>query len=387
MKLVVISHKVCWVSPDSASGYATDGGFPFQMRALSELFDSTVLVQPYIFPTNRSGEIPLTGHNLSIIPLSHPLGRGILRKLLLPLWFAGNGLTLIREILQADAVHTPIPGDIGTIGMLLSFLLGKPLFVRHHGNWFVQRTIAEHSWKWFMERTAGGKNVMLATGGAPQIPSLCNPAIRWIFATSLTKEELKGSAPSAARVLKEQARLIIVCRQERLKGTGVLIRSLPIILEDFPRVSLDVVGDGEAFEEFKKLTLTLGISDRVTFYGRVDHDRVIQLLRQADLFCYPTTDSEGFPKSVLEALACGLPVVTTQVSVIPQLIGTGCGLLIEEVTPQAVARAVKKILSDQEAYRVMSSRAIETARRYSLEQWQNEIGQILEKAWGCLRKE
>lgn len=387
MELVVISHKECWVSPNSASGYATDGGFPFQIRALSELFDSTVLVLPCYSSVNQGGEIPLRGHNLSIISLTPPFGRGILRKLFLPFWFVRNSSILIREIIRADAAHTPIPGDIGTIGMLLALIFCKPLFVRHCGNWFVQKTIAEHFWRWFMEHFAGGKNVMLATGGAPKPPSQRNPAIRWIFATSLTEQELRRSARSATRVLKEYVRLIIVCRQERDKGTGVVIESLPVILEDFPKVSLDVVGDGETLEEFKKLAVTLRVSDRVSFYGKVDHVKVLQLLKQADLFCYPTTASEGFPKVVLEALACGLPVVTTRVSVLPQLIRTGCGLLIKEVTPQAVAQAVKKILSDREVYRAMSSQATETARQHSLERWHDEIGQILEAAWGLLRKE
>ena len=49
--------------------------------------------------------------------------------------------------------------------MLFAFVLRKPLFVRHCGNWFVQTTAAEHFWKWFMVRFAGGRNVMIATGG------------------------------------------------------------------------------------------------------------------------------------------------------------------------------------------------------------------------------
>lgn len=384
MKLLVISHKPCWVSPGSPSGYATDGGFPFQMRTLSELFDSTVLVVPCSFSRNPSGEIFLTGHNLSVIPLSPHSSRGILRKVLLPFWLVRNSFVLIRQTLRADGVHTPIPGDIGTIGMLLALMSGKPLFIRHCGNWLVQRTIAEHFWKWFMERFAGGKNVMLATGGGSKPPSPRNPAIRWIFATSLTEQELKRCAGFANRAPKEDVRLIIVCRQERIKGTGILIKSLPFILKDFPGVYLDIVGDGGALEEFKKLAATLEVSNRVSFYGKVDRERVIQLLKQADLFCYPTAASEGFPKVVLEALACGLPVVTTPVSALPQIIGTGCGLLIEETTPTTVALAVKEILSDGEVYQAMSAQAVKTAGEYSLERWQKEIGQILKAEWGSL---
>ena len=355
------------------------------MQELSKLFDSTVLLLPRSFFISRSGEIPLKGHNLSVMPLTHFFERGILRRALLPFWLLYNGLTLIRETLRADAVHAPIPSDLGTIGMFLAFLFRKPLFVRYCGNWFAPRTPAERFWRWFMETFAGGRNVMLATGGSSQPPSQANPAISWIFATSLTEGDLKIAAPLTTRTLKKEVRLIIVCRQEREKGSGVLIKSLPIILKDFSGTTLDIVGDGIALRELKKLAAALKVSEQVIFHGKVGHNRVIQLLKAADIFCYPTRASEGFPKTVLEALACGLPVVTTAISVLPQLIKRGCGLLIEEPTPIALAKAVKGILSDREAYRAMSIQAIETARQYTLGQWRNEIGELLENAWGPLQ--
>jgi 2-deoxystreptamine N-acetyl-D-glucosaminyltransferase/2-deoxystreptamine glucosyltransferase len=179
--------------------------------------------------------------------------------------------------------------------------------------------------------------------------------------------------------------LIIACRQDKEKGTGVVIESLPLILRDFPQASLDVVGDGQALGKFNETAAALGVTDRITFHGKVDHDEVIRLLQQADLFCYPTTASEGFPKVVLEALACGLPVVTTPVSVLSQLIGTGCGLIIEEATPTAVARAVRECLSQPERYRMMSATARHTAQQYSLERWRDTIGNQLQETCGAVR--
>jgi len=385
MRLVVFSYKPCWRSDRSPSGYATDGGFPFQMQALSELFDSTTLVVPCDHRGSREGEVPLVGHRLSIVPLTPPRGRNLRRKIGLPIWLLRNGHILIREALRADAVHTPIPGDIGTLGMMLAWILREPLFVRHCGNWLAPKSVAEHFWKWFMERFAGGRNVMLATGGTPHPPSRRNPNVRWIFATSLTEEELKTSRRLREEPPGADPRLIIVCRQDEEKGTAIVIQSLPIIMNDFPETRLDVIGGGLDLGRFKALAQDLNLGDRVHFHGRVDHRRVIELLHQADLFCYPTRASEGFPKVVLEALACGLPVITTPVSVLPQLIETGCGVLLDEATPEALADAVRLCLSDPERYRSMSARALETAGQYSLERWRDTIGEILEEAWGPLK--
>jgi glycosyltransferase involved in cell wall biosynthesis len=385
MQLVVFSHKPCWASTLSTTGYATDGGFAFQMQALSELFDATRLIVPCSPVGERPGEIPITGHNLTVTPIANPGGTGIWRKLALPWWLARHSMQLLRETRKADVIHAPIPGDIGTIGMLLAPMFGKPLFVRHCGNWFVQRTMAERFWKWFMEKFASGENLMLVTGGAVGPPSLHNPNLQWIFSTSLREQELKATGLPRKAFSGEGLRLIIACRQEREKGTGIVIESLALLLKEFPGVALDVLGDGTAIDEFKHLAQERKLDRRITFHGKVNHQEVIGLLQQADLFCYPTSASEGFPKVVLEALACGLPVITTQVSVLPQLLANGCGILLQDTTPESVAQAVRKCLSDKEGYRLMSAKAIETARQYSLERWRDTIGSSLHKLCGPLK--
>jgi glycosyltransferase involved in cell wall biosynthesis len=384
MRLAVFSHKQCWSLENSQSGFATDGGFPFQMRALSEIFDTTTLVVPCLEPVNRAGEMPIEGHNLSIAPLTMPFGRGSMRKFALGFWVLRNSPVIFREVLRADAVHSPIPGDIGTIGFLLAFALRKPLFIRHCGNWLIPSTPAERFWKWFMETFAGGRQVMLATGGSSEPPSRVNSAIHWIFSTTLSDVELRSCKGSDRQVAPDRAKLIIVCRQDREKGTGVVIQSLRQILESFPNASLDVVGDGSSLAEFKCMADDLGVGSRVHFHGKVEHSAVLDLLRKADVFCYPTTASEGFPKVVLEAMACGLPVITTRVSVLPELIGIGGGKLLNKATPFEVAGAVIETLSDRDCYRNMSELAIETAQRFSLERWRDTIAAHLHAAWGEL---
>lgn len=355
------------------------------MEAISELFATTTLVVPCAQVARNDGATPLSGRNVSVVALSVPSGRGLRRKASLIPWFLRNSSIIWREIRRADAVHTPIPGDIGTIGMVMAFALGKPLFVRHCGNWFVQRTVAERFWKWFMERFAGGRNVMLATGGHPEPPSRRNPNVDWIFSTSLREQELMKCSPRNGKDLsRERIRLVIACRQEKGKGTEKVIKSLPFILEDIPQIILDVVGDGSALAEYREVANAMNLSERVTFHGKLNHSQLIRLLSEAHLFCYPT-DSEGFPKVVLEALACGLPVITTPVSVLPQLIDPDCGVLLEENSPEALALAVKNVLSNRDVYLRMSARCVEIAREYSLEKWRDFIGQRLEVAWGALK--
>lgn len=321
------------------------------------------------------------GHGLHIAAATPPEGTGLRRKLSFPFWIARNGFTMARAFWQADAVHAPIPGDVGTIGMVLAVLFRKPLFVRHCGNWLNPRTPAEHFWQWFMEKYAGGRNVMLCTGGTGLPPSSINANIRWIFSTSMSQRELEAGEPRRAPVPGQPVRLIIVCRQEEAKNTAAVIASLPTLAQQFPGLVLDVVGDGGHLPVLRAQSVALGVGDRVIFHGKQDHEAVLRLLTAAHLFVYPTRASEGFPKVVLEALACGLPVITTRVSVLPQLIGHGGGVLLDASTAEAVTEAVAAALTDHGKYEVMSRSAITTAAQFSLERWRDTIATALRSAW------
>ena len=134
------------------------------------------------------------------------------------------------------------------------------------------------------------------------------------------------------------------------------------------------------------MACTAGVAERVHFVGKLSHDQVMLRLCDAHLFVFPTTSSDGFPKAVLEGLASGLPVVATRVSVLPQLLENGCGVLINAASPEAVARGVEQALTDPVQYQAMSQRAVETARQFSLEAWRDTIGEYLANAWGRLKE-
>src|SRR5258707_410259 len=143
MNLVVVSHKICWPSADSLSGYATDGGFPVQMRAISELFSNTELLLPCTAVGGGTGGTSLEGSNMRVKPLSIPKGSGFGRKINMLRWVIKEGPVIWRSVRRSDAVHAPIPGDIGTVGMIFALIMKKPLFVRHCGNWLAPKTTAE----------------------------------------------------------------------------------------------------------------------------------------------------------------------------------------------------------------------------------------------------
>jgi len=380
-KLVVFSHKQIWKSTNSKLGFATDGGFVYHMKAISSLFEQTTLVLPLSRIQKQQGEIGFEGNNITIIPIDDISGSGIKRKLKYPFWLLKNYGIIRREIKKADAVHVPIPSDLGTIGMVMANKMGKPLFVRYCGNWLQIITKTEKFWHGFMEKNAGGKNAFLTTGVESEPPSMVNPNIKWIFSSSVTNSEildLRKNVPSLDLI---NPKLVIVCRQEEEKGTRQVIEAVKLLKAEHPNLHLHIVGDGGALSSFKQTVNDLSLENMVTFHGKVNHDDVLTIMQQCHLFCYPTRSSEGFPKVVLEAMASGLPVLGTPVSAIKFMLNTGGGIVLSDSKSETLAKAINIAISDTETYLNMQEKALEKSQKFSLEYWASEIKKHLDIYW------
>ncbi len=389
MNLLVVSYKVCWADPSSPGGFVSYAGFPFQMAALSQLFSSTELLLLERKPPLPPGCVPLTGRNLSTRPLPEPTGTDLRRKLALLLWFPRYLLTLWRRISAADAVHALVPGDLGTLGLLIALIQRKPLFVRHCGTWNHRQTQADRFLSWLLPKVAGGRTVVMATGGSEVPPCAANPAVAWIFSTTLSRGELEALPPARAWKPGEDLRLVTVGRLSHGKNTRAAVAALAILRERFPGAHLDVVGEGPRLGDIEAQVADLGLEDAVTLHGNLRHERVLEVLRRAHLFLFPTRVAEGFPKAVIEAMACGLPVIVPPVSVLPKLISRGGGWLLkgthaEATDGRAVAQAVVAALENPEELARRGAAARDTAREYTLEAWQEWIRSHLERAWGCV---
>ncbi len=382
MKIAVISHKECWYDPTCKSRYVTIGGFPFQMKAIADLFDETVLCLPTFKTPAPPGAIPLSGHNLSVCPLDMPAGSDLKRKIHLIPWIFTNINSIWHVIKRADAVHCPVPGDIGTIGIIVSLICRKPLFVRHCGTWGDRETLAKRFLHLLLPRIAGEKNVVMATGGAESPPSN-NPLMSWIFASTLTESELHSIAKRKLWKNGQPLQLVTASRLEPDKNIKAIIKALPSVISYYPDTTLHIIGNGSCLDDLKKLTYNLNLSGFVIFHGQLDHKGVMKILQETDIFVFPTL-REGFPKVIVEAFACGLPVISTSVSVIPQLIGNDKGIILNENTPEALAKAIAHIISDEHRFAEISLKAQEASYYYTLERWQKMIGLRLKDAWGPL---
>ena len=161
-------------------------------------------------------------------------------------------------------------------------------------------------------------------------------------------------------------RVLFVGRLHPVKGTRYLLDAINIVHEELPEVKLILVGDGEEREHLENLTDNLELRECVEFVGRVQHERVLDYMDQAEVFVLPSL-SEGFPVTILEAMASGLPVVATRVGGIPDIIEDSInGYLVDTMDQEQIAEALLRLLQNEELRKGISDKNRETAEKY---QW------------------
>jgi len=165
----------------------------------------------------------------------------------------------------------------------------------------------------------------------------------------------RNGHPAAARV-----QLLTVARLVRRKGLDDLLRALAI-LKDEP-MHLTIQGTGADEQELQRLAVSLGVHDRVTFSGFRVRELLPPVYQAADLFVMPSL-SESFGLAVLEAMACGLPVIVSQVGGMVEYIEEGTnGLLVPPRDPAALAHAIRRLVADAPLRQSMGARNAQKIR-------------------------
>ncbi len=164
-------------------------------------------------------------------------------------------------------------------------------------------------------------------------------------------------------------RLISVGRLVPKKGYDDLLKALAILDHTRFPFHLTHIGDGESGPEIKRLAAELGLAGRVSFLGTLSHDMVRSYYRQSHLFVLAARiakngDRDGIPNVLAEAMACGLPVLATNVSAIPELVTDGeTGILVPPQDPPAMAQAISTALLAPEAALKRAKRARQRIER------------------------
>lgn len=141
-------------------------------------------------------------------------------------------------------------------------------------------------------------------------------------------------------------RILVARNLEPIYDNGTALRAFALVLARHPGARLVVAGSGPQRAELEQLVTELGMASAVTFTGRVDNAGMAALYREADIMLNPST-VDNMPNSVLEALASGAVVVSTNVGGVPFLVDHDkTALLVPPRDPRAMADAVLRVLDE-----------------------------------------
>ena len=311
-------------------------------------------------------------------PLPPPSGGMANQTLQLAGLLRGEGIAV--ETVQVNAPYRPAwAGRIKGVRALLRLLPYLAALWRTAGRVQVFHVMANSGWSWhlfaapaiWIARLRGKPVVVNYRGG--EADGFLARARRWV-APSLARADavivpsgfleavfgkhgfttqvvpnivnLERFSSDRAAAAGQGPCLFVARNLEPIYDNATALRTLALVRERHPEATLVIAGSGPLRAELEQLAAGLGIAQAVTFTGRVDNAAMAALYRGADVMLNPSL-VDNMPNSVLESLACGVPVVSTNVGGVPYLVDDGrTALLVPPGDPAAMAAAVLRLVAE-----------------------------------------
>jgi glycosyltransferase involved in cell wall biosynthesis len=237
-----------------------------------------------------------------------------------------------------------------SVCIVIARLLGKKVLLHPHCSFYFLYERRGKTWQWFVRKIIGLCHgvVVLSNewkklqGVIPdcQIYYLPN-AINLSSYVEVGREKLESKSD------KPCLQLLYLGHLGKEKGSFDLICAAKKVLEQDRGVVFDLVGQEQAIGEMQELSAKVvdaGLEQFIHIKSAVTGEEKIELFRAADIFVYPSYH-EGMPMAVIEAMACGLPIIATQVGGLPDLVSSGLnGLLVPAGQPDQLAHAIHQLV-------------------------------------------
>lgn len=282
---------------------------------------------------------------------------------------------------RIDILHTyGLRAD--TIGRLVGKLAGVPVVVSG-----IRSTDPWRKWyHTFLDRLTSPcvdlfiSNSQAGKDAAIQREKFNTERIRVIYSGLPAQSDTSQPLPETVSNLPSSAYPVItvLANIREMKGHADILNAMPAILKKFPNTMLIFAGRDDSNGAIKKQALTLGVAEHILFPGYVRNTTA--LLEQSHIFCLPS-HWEGLPVSIIEAMRAGLPIITTPVGGIPEMVTDRIEcIMIPPGAPQRLADAVIELSSDTDFAQKLGSIARNRAHRmFSSETMvQNHISTYIE---------
>lgn len=366
--------KLLMISGDRSILSGQQGAFWYTLHEMKKHWDRIDIICPKVRRGKAEEGRGRATHGSKNVPANvffHPCPWGLLAQ---PFWIAERGKKLIAaHHHDVMTVHEYPPFYNGRGALVLHKKTGIPfaLEIHHIVGWPVASGLQErigHALSWWMlpyEARRAARVRTVSAGVEQELREWGIPPEKLsVIPSFYLDHELieKIVAPPKSYDIAFCARLV------ENKGLLRVIDALQYL----PDARLLIIGDGPARDEAEKRIKSMGMGNRVTFLGWLPTlEAVLGAVLTARTFVMPSL-SEGGPRSALEAMACGMPVIATRVGVMPEVIEDGENGLFTDGSPKDIAAKVSILLQDEKKREHMGKAARKILDRF-------ERGRLVEK--------
>jgi len=196
---------------------------------------------------------------------------------------------------------------------------------------------------------------------------LKNRALKFLPSASIdvipTGVDLNQFYPDKSGKKSDAIKLLTVGRLSVTKQVPVLINAVEILHKAGHKVSFTIAGGGPLEQQLKQIVSEKALTDIICMTGRINPEQMPEIYRRHDLLISATMQ-EGLSNAMLEAMASGLPIVTTRCEGLDELIA-GNAIIVEKSDPQLIASAIRQLTQDSRTYESMSAASRKQAELFS----------------------
>lgn len=232
-------------------------------------------------------------------------------------------------------------------------------------------------WRQFLKRDQSSIRLSNSEATAKRLRKWLDKDVDGVVYAGLDLEQFSPDGSAASR--PDMPVILYLGRLDEGKGLFDLLDAHSKLCQS-RQIMLRLVGDGGATDDLREYARTLGTREQVEFVGVVPHSRVQEYYRSADVYCLPSY-SEGFPLGNIEAMACGTPVVSTDIAPIREQINNGeTGLLVEPGNVSELESKLSRLIEDEQLRSALSSQAQKWVQQLSWEQQASKFESFYQQA-------
>jgi glycosyltransferase involved in cell wall biosynthesis len=175
--------------------------------------------------------------------------------------------------------------------------------------------------------------------------------------------ELERFTPAETAKKPQILRLLTVGRLSVTKRVEILIDAVEILHREGCEVRFKIVGGGQMLQKLKQIVSGKNLADIIELTGRIDAEEMPQVYRQSDMFISASMQ-EGMSNAMLEAMASGLPLITTRCEGVDELIADN-GIIVNNANAREITDAARKLADDRQLYKKMAIAAKRQAQKFT----------------------